>query len=342
MQAGCLSSVTTGFLIAAEASDNGLDLSKDSNNSAQWSLAAELPISTQELYPAVHQGRLYVAGGIAAKLGVPYFTDTCISYNPDDNSWRDEANLPENMHHAALVSTAESSTGSGLFLVGGFHGAYSSVWQMRNAVYELGDSGWESRTSLPKPQAEGVVATAEDGTIHIVSGQSPKGGANSSRSDHSEVTTHLRWQAGDEEWTAAAPIPTPRNSATGGWVKNQLIVTGGRTASGNLSHTEIYDGQEDRWRSAAPLPLPQAGTASVVVDEGIIVFGGEIFTPRSDVFANVWRYDINKDSWQELPKMPNPRHGIGAGRFENKIYVVGGALKPGGSGTSNLNEVLTL
>ena len=71
-----------------------------------------------------------------------------------------------------------------------------------------------------------------------------------------------------------------------------MIVTGGRTAAGNLAVTEIYDRQEDRWRDAAPLPLPQAGTASVMVDDGLIVFGGEMFIPESKVFPNVWRYQL--------------------------------------------------
>jgi len=302
-----------------------------------WQTGAALPIKTQELYTAVHQNRLFVAGGIASKLGVPYFTDACYSYHPNSDAWRKEPDLPEPMHHAALVSNGER-----LFLVGGFNGGFSHIWRMRGDVYELDNNKWRKIGSLPRPQAEGVLSTAPNGVIHLVTGQSQRGDANTKRSDHVEVTTHLSWQPGDSSWTEQPAIPTARNSATGAWVGDQLIVTGGRTAAGNLAVTEIFDLSSASWRTAAPLPLPQAGTASVVVDDGIIVFGGEIFTPTSKVFKEVWRYHLNEDKWSALPAMRTPRHGIGAGRFGNQVFVVGGATEPGGKGTSNLNEVLDL
>lgn len=301
-----------------------------------WGTAAPLPIRTQELYSCVHEGRLCVAGGIAARLGVPYFTSASFAFDPDADRWLELPDLPEDRHHAALVST-----GARLFMVGGFNGSYGNVWRMRDTVHELTEAGWVSAGALPQAQAEGVLACHGSGIIHLASGQSPRGSANSERSDHREVIDHWRWD-GTGAWQAAAPIPTPRNSATGGWLGDQLIVTGGRTAAGNLAVTEIYDLREDRWREAAPLPLPQAGTASVIVDDGLIVFGGEIFSPESKVFPNVWRYVMSQDRWLPLPDMPTPRHGIGAGLIGNRAYVIGGATAPGGSGTSNLNEVLTV
>lgn len=301
-----------------------------------WQSAAPLPINTQELYCCVHDGKLFVAGGIAARMGVPYFTKAAFAYEPQTNQWQPIAELPEDRHHAALVST-----GSRLFMIGGFNGGYTHIWRMRNTVHELTEEGWVARGSLPQPQAEGVLAWHASGMVHLVTGQSPLGNANSKRSDHSEVADHWVW-SGEGAWEKASPIPTPRNSATGGWLGDQLIVAGGRTAQGNLAGTEIYDRREDRWRAAAPMPLPQAGTASVMADDGLIVFGGEIFTPEAKVFPNVWRYVLSEDRWLPLPDMPTPRHGIGAGILNGKAYVVGGATEPGGSGTSNLNEVLVL
>lgn len=139
-----------------------------------------------------------------------------------------------------------------------------------------------------------------------------------------------------------APIPTARNSATGGWIGNQLLVAGGRTASGNLDTLEIYDGATDKWRQGKPMPLPQAGTASIVIDDGLLVFGGEIFSPQARVFKEVWKYTLSRDSWYGLPSLRVPRHGLGAVKFGTKVYVVGGAEQPGGSGTSNAVEVLDL
>ena len=302
-----------------------------------WSTSAAMPLNVQELYPVVHDNKLFVAGGIAAKAGAIYFTDRCVVFDPSKDAWSNAPDLPESLHHAALASSQNR-----LFLVGGFHGSYTSVWQMRSSVYELIDSAWQASIDLPAPQAEGVLSTAPDGAIHLVSGQSPRGEKNAQRSDHSEVHDHWRWEPGNASWEKAAPIPTARNSASGGWVGESLLVAGGRTSAGNLSETEIYDLKEDRWRSARPMPLAQAGSAATSVDDGIIVFGGEIFVPDSAVFANVWRYHIQRDEWLALADLPTPRHGLGAGKIADKIYVVGGATKPSGKGTTNVNEVFSL
>jgi N-acetylneuraminic acid mutarotase len=79
-----------------------------------------------------------------------------------------------------------------------------------------------------------------------------------------------------------------------------------------------------------------------VVGGELIVFGGEIFVPEADVFPNVWRFNLTQNRWLPLPDLPTPRHGLGAGRIDDKIYVIGGATKPGGSGTTGVNEILTI
>ncbi|MGK0374387.1 MAG: N-acetylneuraminic acid mutarotase [Arenicella sp.] len=136
------------------------------NQTVAWSSAAPLPINVQELYPAVHKGKLYVAGGIASKLGIIYFTDNVVSYDPASNQWTVDTKQSEDLHHAALVSA-----GDRLFLVGGFNGGYSHIWKMRNHVYEYVEQQWIETVSLPKPQAEGVLAANND-VVHLVSGQS--------------------------------------------------------------------------------------------------------------------------------------------------------------------------
>ena len=304
------------------------------SQAATWAQRAPLPRQVQELYTAVHKGRLYVAGGIGSRLGVAYFTNEVSAYDPISDEWIDVPELPEDLHHIALVSDGDT-----LYGMGGFNGGYTHVWRMRDAVYRLEDDAWVEVTQLPTKQAEGVV-TYHNNLVHVVTGQQPKGEANSARSDHTEGNLHWVWDG--QTWQDLAPIPTPRNSATGGWIGEHLVITGGRTSRGNLNVTEVYDLKSDTWHAAAPMPLPQAGTASVVVDQTLIVFGGEIFSPKASVFPNVWRYDLARDTWDALPDMPTPRHGLGAGLIGNQIFVVGGATEPGGSGTSDRNEVLLL
>ncbi len=302
-----------------------------------WSRAADIPFATQEIYPAIHRGEIVIAGGIGAKAGIPFFTGRCVAYCPSTNTWREHSTLPEARHHGALVEAR-----SRLFLFGGFNGGVTHIWRMRASVLEFVDDEWVSVVDMPAKQAEGVAATSPLNRIHVVTGQSPKGTANRKRSDHREITKHWSWDPDETNWQEHAPIPTARNGATGGWSGNELIVAGGRTATGNLDTVEIYDLKSDSWRQGAPLPLPQAGTASVSVDDGLIVFGGEIFVPKSAVFKEVWRYSLSADRWTALPPLPIPRHGLGAVRFDSTVYVVGGARRPGGSGTSNAVEVFDL
>lgn len=305
--------------------------------STGWKVAAPIPIATQELYPAVHDDRLVVAGGIATRLGIPYFADRAFAYDSASDHWTELPRLPQPIHHAALISA-----NGALRLIGGFHGGYRHIWRMRDAVHELQDDHWAPVGQLPAPQAEGILSQAADGTVHLVTGQSPGGSANRQRSDHRETKLHLRQAPGSSQWETAAPIPTARNSASGGWLNGQLVVTGGRTAKGNLAVTEIYDPAEDRWRSGAPLPLPQAGTASAVHGGALLVMGGEIFVPQAGVFPNVWRYRLDTDRWQAMPDLLTARHGLGAGMLGNQLHAIGGATRPSGNGTAASNEYLLL
>lgn len=329
--------VKTAAMLPAVASTclTSMPTASAAKATANWRRAAPLPLKVQEIYPTVHDNRLYVAGGIGARLGVPYFTNRCVSFNASSNRWREESGLPESLHHVALASID-----SRLFAVGGFNGGYTHIWRMRARVYQLVDNAWVTGIDLPAPQAEGVLAPAVSGRLHLVTGLSPRGEANSARGDHQETHAHWVLNPGAPLWESAAPIPTARNSATGAWIDNQLIVTGGRTSAANLAVTEIYDANEDRWRSGQPLPLPQAGTASTVVGSSLYLFGGEIFQPKAAVFANAWEYRLASDSWHALPPLPTPRHGLGAGLLGGEIFVVAGATKPSGRGTSDLNEAL--
>ena len=97
-----------------------------------------------------------MAGGIAARLGIPYFTDRCFKFDGATSQWQEIAKLPLPMHHVSLVRC-----GDRLLAVGGFHGGYTHVWRMLDSVLELKDEQWKSVGSLPTPRAEGVVAYHE-------------------------------------------------------------------------------------------------------------------------------------------------------------------------------------
>jgi len=299
---------------------------------ARWHSASALPQVVQEIYPALHQDEIHVVGGISNCYGLPCFTNTHWIYQAQTDAWRAGHRLPVDCHHAALVSSDW-----GLLLVGGFHGGYTHIWRMSEQVLRLTPSGWERLADLPQAQAEGVLGKDSKGALHLVTGIRRVGEGNRSRSDHTETTQHWVKQGEHAAWEVAAPIPTARNSACGGWLDGRWVIAGGRTAKGNLAQTEVYDPQSDKWRSVRPMPLAQAGAAAAVIDNKLMVFGGENFVPQSQVFANAWCYDLRSDTWEALPDMPVPRHGLGAVTLNQQVHVFAGAAKAGGWGTSALH-----
>ena len=56
-----------------------------------WQSAPALPIPVQEIYAATVKNQLYVAGGIAARLGIPYFTDRCFKFDGATSQWQEIA-----------------------------------------------------------------------------------------------------------------------------------------------------------------------------------------------------------------------------------------------------------
>jgi len=302
----------------------------------KWGTKPGLPFAVQEIYPAFHAGRIHVAGGLLGEGGrVIGVSDRHIAYDPATGESEDMPALPLPLHHPQLVSRGR------LYVLGGFAtnpGAVNWIMQAKSHIYSAGQ--WYTAADAPVPHAE-AVATAIDRRIHIVGGRTPRGAANLAYGDHADTDHHLVLDTGDHSWTKAAPALTKRNSAAGAMIDGLWHVAGGRhVVDGPSDAHEVYDPREDRWRNAAPMPRGSGagGNAAGVIGGKLYVFGGEYFHDGGKVHAEVWSYDPKADAWAAEAPMPTPRHGLGGVTIGDGVWLVGGAEKPSGNGTTNAVE----
>ena len=303
-----------------------------------WRFGPALPIAVQEIYPALHQGQIHLAGGfISDGETISGATDRHVVLDPEQGTGADAAPLPIARHHPNLISFRDR-----LLAIGGFEArSEDAVWVMQAGVWAFDGDEWSDAPTLPQPNGESVLGVLRD-TLHTCGGREPSGTSNASWTDHSDIADHFVLTGLDGAWETAAPLPTARNSAAAATIGSNWHVVGGRTVTGGNTPThEVYDADEDRWRVATPMPQGQGGLAAASVHGKLYAFGGEFFDNGGGVYAEAWTYDPTRDLWDAIPDMPHPRHGLGAVAVEDEIYVIGGALEVGGSKTSDLVEVFT-
>jgi hypothetical protein len=319
-----------------------------------WTERRDMPFPVQEIYPtafwrtdpsglAPRPGSLLVnAGGIVPQTQHAHrVTDRTTFYDRNTEWWGEGPRLPEPRHHLALCNHNGK-----LYGVGGFFSDAGGMWRMRPNVWRLDDLNaplWYGMTSLPIPNAEGVVFSL-GGLMHVIGGRAPAGTSNREWRDHLDTDRHWVYDDAKDKWESRAPLPRPRNSMAAAVIGDSVYVIGGRTVDGgNTPSNEVYVPWTDRWQKAAPMPSSrrtpgapqgQSGLAAAVWRKKIYVFGGEwwIDEETGGVYSDVWEYNPPKDEWRSLAPMPRPRHGLGAVALEDGIYVAGGASGWGMSG----------
>ena len=307
-----------------------------SQKATKWRDGPALPFAVQEVYPALHNSQIHLAGGFISDGGrISGVTDRHVILDPATDRWTDAEALPTPRHHPNLISFQDH-----LVAIGGFQAeSEHAVWVMQSGVWTFDGAVWTDAPALPQPNGESVAGVVNN-HLHVCGGRKPNGTTNASWNDHRDIGDHFVLTELDDAWTSAAPLPTPRNSAAAAVIAASWHVVGGRTVSGgNTPAHEVYDAAEDRWRTAAPMPKGQAGLAAATVAGRLYVFGGEYFDNGGGVYPEAWAYDPDADTWTPVPDMPHPRHGLGAVAIRDEIYVIGGALEAGGNQTSDMVEI---
>lgn len=333
-----------GVLAAAALA---LPLPAPARQTPAWEPRAPLPWPVQEVYAAVHGGRIAVAGGLVGRPGRQplHIEDRVGLYDPLADLWSEGPVLPARRHHPMLIADDTA----GLFAVGGYGVSAAGEWTGMTEVWRLADGGWMPAASLPQPQGE-AVGLALGGRLHLVSGRAPTGPANGGWNDQGDVATHRVLDPSGGGWQAARPCPMARNSAAGAVLDGALWLAGGRTVGGGgTGRLDRYDPAEDRWDTLAPLPRSPAtdqqvggGLAMVSVSGRLLAFGGEWFAPGGGgVFQETWIYEPARDAWSAGPGMMTPRHGLAAAVINGVVYAIaGGAVASGGQAVGTVEALV--
>ncbi|WP_444946018.1 Kelch repeat-containing protein [Microbulbifer sp. VTAC004] len=288
----------------------------------------------QEIYPAVFNNEIYVAGGFIPSTTPAFFglspSEENYIFSPKLQKWRTGPSLPAPRHHLGMASNSKY-----LYAIGGFTGKKGNAWQPQKTVWRLSEAKeqWSSAPSLPVPIAESVHVSLLE-KIHVIGGKSPN-----SESKNRDSKKHYLL-VDNKHWETAAPPSINRNSAAGAGLNNRIYVVGGRQVGDstkkakNLSYFEVYDSNLDKWEKIRPLPQALAGLTATPLNGKIVVTGGEAFGPNGNwktgtVSSAIWIYDPLSDQWGKEAKLNETRHGHGAATIGNNLYIIGGAAKVG-------------
>lgn len=297
----------------------------------QWSIGPFLPEPLQEIYPAVLDKHIYVAGGLNQSNNGFTVSDGVYRLEPSGQKWQSLAPLPEPRHHAVMAAGDKD-----LWLFGGFIESQEGPWTSTNSIlrYNPRQNTWHHQGQLPQPVSEPVVVYL-DGHIHLIGGRIQSSEANGQWRDHTDTDWHGIYEPDSGIWKTATELPTPRNSACAVVYDHKIHVIGGRqVGKGNVAAHEVFDPKSSEWQSLKPMPQAQAGIACVSYRHNIFVFGGEYFDNGGGVYNEVWRYDLQRDRWSQASIMPLARHGLGAVMLSDQIWLIGGAAKAGAVETS--------
>lgn len=311
----------------------------------RWETLAPMPIGVQEIYPAVHVGRLVVAGGLSSELPAAqgHLSDALQVYDPASGRWSLGPRLPEGRHHAQLLSLGQS-----LYLIGGFVRCTGGDWCASREVLRLddGNTRWQRLGALPQALTEST-AFVQQGQIHLVSGRSPRGEANAQWGDHGDVAWHWVYDAKADRWRALADGPEIKSSAAALAAGDQAWLIGGRQYNGaNLRSVHRLDAASGRWQAEAPLAFAQAAHGVGLLggaDQPLICsVGGETAENGGGMLGQVQCRALGEGRWQVMGEMPEPRHGLGVLSLNGQLYAIGGARQPGLTQTSPRLDRLSL
>ncbi len=272
-------------------------------------------------------GKIYVLGGRG--------TRNVSIFDPVTNKWSYGATPPLELNHFQPVAYK-----SKIWVIGAFTGPYPNETSVADIyTYTPATNSWKKEGTIPQKRRRGSTAAVLHGDyIYIV-------GGNTNGHKAGAVAWLDRFNPSTGQWQALSNAPTARDHITASVSNNKLVVAAGRQSAypnvfaNTIAATNVYDLNTQKWSIAKSIPTQRAGAMTVTVGQEVIVIGGEVGN-NSIAKNTVESYNVISNTWRKLTPLQIGRHSGAAAALNNKIHVIAGSKKKGGSPETTAHEVL--
>ncbi|MDC7231752.1 MAG: kelch repeat-containing protein [Spirochaetales bacterium] len=207
----------------------------------------------------VLEGEIWLIGG----LGIPFVTDSVISYNPATGEWTERKSLPYRLDFPA----AEVVNGK-IYVIGG-KTPFPNEPVPYTLEYDPARDSWHEKKSMDIPRYLHDTAVL-DGRIYVFGGQNIKGG---------EIDMSvLEYNPESDSWTVAGTLPRPVRFHEAEPFGSHIAVIGGQSLEGaeNYNNFLLFNPKEKTWQEGPVMMNPRMNFACAAVEDTIYVFGGNI------------------------------------------------------------------
>ncbi len=192
-------------------------------------------------------------------------------------------------------------------------------------------NSWGSGKSIPTPINYPAGSGAIGSKIYVVGGGTASG----------NITTNQVYNAANNTWSTAAPLPASTAGGSAAVVKNILYIFGGY--SGSTSGTAVnavwaYNPATNSWTAKSAMPTPRGSTTAVVNGTKVYVIGGNGSVARLNT---VEAYDTAADSWTTESPLLVGKSEPASGLLSTTIVSADGTTTSGPSGDNEAYNIST-
>ena len=286
----------------------------------EWQKLPDMPVEKWEPGAVVLDGKLYLFGGYTDGVRSSKLAHV---FDPRDGSWTRVQDLPSAITHMNLVLD-----GRRVWFAGGFKDGYqghtiAEVWS-----YDFDADRYTAAPLLPETRGGGGLALVGR-KLHYMGGVEADRDTDSSDHWVLDLDAWARDRAG---WTAAAPMPTPRNQFSCVTFDGKIYAIGGQfhhdSEQLDQARVDIYDPATDTWASGPPLPKGHSHA-----EGSTFVHGGRIYMAGGHTTAPGESKQVDPDilalspggEWEVVGTLPMPLSSPAAAIIDGRFYVAGGS-----------------